>query len=232
MQDRHPTAKMLDETLEDMDGTITAITVQERNPERVNVYLNGQYAFSLDAIMAARLRPGQHLMADDVSQLQADDAISKAFDRAVRYLGSRPRSIQEVRRKLQDNDVAPTVIEIVIHRLQDMGYVDDAAFARFWLQNRDAHSPRGLTALRYELRQKGIEDAIIQTVLDDFDTSDAALRAARQKVRSYQHIDDERTFRQKLSGYLLRRGFNYDVVQPVVNLLVQERDFDTDTFEE
>ncbi len=215
-----------------MDGTITAIVVQERNPERMNVYLNGQYAFSLDAITAARLRPGQQLSADDISQLQADDSISKAYERAVRFLGTRPRSVEEVRRKLREHDVAPTVIEIVISRLQDMGYIDDEAFARFWLQNRDEHSPRGHAALRFELRQKGIDDTIIETILDDFDSSDAALRAAHQKVRSLRHIHDAYTFRQKLGSYLLRRGFSYDVVQPVVNILMQERAFDTDTFEE
>ncbi|PJF44660.1 MAG: RecX family transcriptional regulator [Phototrophicales bacterium] len=215
-----------------MDGTITAITVQERNPERVNVYLNGQYAFSLDAVMAARLRPGQSLSADDVSQLQTQDNISKAYERAVRYLGTRPRSVAEVRRKLCDKGIAPSIIEIVIHRLEEMGYVDDEAFARFWVQNRGEYSPRGQAALRYELRQKGIDDEIIDTVLDDFDATDAALRAARQKARTLRNIRDKHIFKQKLGSYLARRGFSYDVVQPVVNLLIEEREVENDTFEE
>lgn len=215
-----------------MDGTITAIATQERNEERVNVFINGEYAFSLDALVAARLRPGQQLSADDVSQLQADDAISKAYDRAVRFLATRPRSIAEIRRKLREKDVANAVIDLVIGRLQNMGYVDDEAFARFWVQNRDSHNPRGTTALRYELRQKGIDDTIIETVLEDFDPSDAVMRAARQKARSLNNIAEAQSFRQKLSSYLMRRGFTYDVVQPVVNILIEERAFDTDNFEE
>ncbi|MCI0353322.1 MAG: hypothetical protein L0Z53_28210, partial [Acidobacteriales bacterium] len=77
---------------------ITALEVQKKNKERVSVYLDGEYAFSLSLVEAARLRKGQALAEDDIHALQGQDEIGKAVDRAARFLAYRPRSVQEVRR--------------------------------------------------------------------------------------------------------------------------------------
>jgi regulatory protein len=75
-----------------MSGTITALVAQKKNPDRVNVYLDGRFAFGLAAIEAVRLRRGQTLTDADVERLQAADDVEKAREKALRFLGNRPRS--------------------------------------------------------------------------------------------------------------------------------------------
>jgi regulatory protein len=201
-------------------GVITALEVQKRNHERVNVFLDGEYSFSIALIEAARLRKGQTLTEAEITALRGEDAVHKAVDSAVRLLTYRPRSIAEIRRNLNEKLIDESVIEAALHRLSDLGYLDDEAFARFWVENRTAFKPLGPTALRYELRQKGVAEAIIQDVLESQDVTEAARQAAAGHVRRLRGMD-QRTFRQKLGSFLQRRGFSYEVINGVVSELIE-----------
>lgn len=216
-----------------MSGIITDLTTQKRNQHRINVFIDGEYAFSLDAAVASRLQQGQFLSDDDISALNDDDEFARAYARALRYLTSRPRSAQEVRRNLAQKEVPEPLIDIVLQRLESDGYVDDREFARFWVRNRDEFSPRGVRGLQYELQQKGVHATIIDEALAEFDANDAAMRAARKKLRYYsRQAETAQEFRQKMGGYLMRRGFNYDSVRTVIDTLLAELSLDDDTFEE
>lgn len=205
-----------------MGRTITAIQVQKRNKERVSVFLDEEYAFGLPLIEAAHLRKGQILAEEDIAQLQAIDERHQAFEYAVRYLGNRPRSIQEIRRKLEQRDVEDVVIDHVIERLETLGYVDDMEFARWWVRNREEFRPRGPMALRSELREKGIDNAIIDQAINELvDPLISARKAAQKKFSSYRRAD-EITFRRRMTGYLSRRGFDYDTVRTVIDELLDE----------
>lgn len=204
-----------------MAGTITALEVQQRNKERVNVYLDGEFAFGLSALEAARLHKGQYLIDAQIAALKAQDAVEVAYERAVKFLGYRPRSTAEVRRNLLDKDVDPTIIDEVIERLEGQGYVDDRAFAQYWINNRQQFKPLGARALRFELREKGVDTSIINEVLADFDANDAAYQAARDKASRFKGLD-RRTFKEKLGSYLVRRGFNYDTARAAIDRLISE----------
>jgi regulatory protein len=205
-----------------MAGTITALVVQKRNKERVNVYLDGEFAFGLAMIEALKLHKGQHLDDDEIARLQALDEIEVAHERALDFLSYRPRSAEEVRRRLREKKISETAIETVVGRLERAGLLDDRAFTRFWIENREQFKPRGARALRYELRQKGVPDAIIEDALSDFDEQDAAYRAARARVRRYAQADQQ-TFRKRLGDHLTRRGFAYSTVRDVLDRLWAER---------
>ncbi len=211
-----------------MDKKITALEPQKRNNDRINVYLDGEFAFGLDMLTAVRLKIGQILSAADIAQLQQTDGIAQAYERAIRFLGTRPRSITEIRRKLREKDIPSEIIDIVIERLETMGYVNDLEFARLWVKNRQEFNPRGTMALRFELRAKGVSDAVIDETLADFDAMPAALAAARSKLRSLRRTD-ERTFRQKMGNFLVRRGFGYETARDVTDMLLQERQAEYDT---
>jgi len=204
-----------------MAGTITALKVQKRNPRRVNVYLDGRYAFGLPAIEAARLQRGQELSDEDIERLKERDSFEKAHDRALRFLSYRPRSEAEMRRYLRGKAVSPAIEEEVIERLTRARLLDDLAFARYWVENRESFKPRGLRMLRYELRQKGLSEETIAQALADLDEEESAYRAALQRGRKLARLD-QTSFRQKLSAYLLRRGFPYGVVTPTVERAWQE----------
>ncbi|MGA9348702.1 MAG: RecX family transcriptional regulator [Anaerolineae bacterium] len=204
-----------------MAGTITALKIQKRNPQRVNVFLDGRYAFSLAAIEAAKLRRGQVLSDEDIEGLKERDSFEKAHDRALRFLSYRPRSEAELRRYLQGKAVPPTIEEEVIERLTRAKLLDDLAFARYWVENRESFNPRGLRMLRYELRQKGLSEDTIAQALMDLDEEESAYRVALRRGRRLAHLDQV-SFRKKLGAHLLRRGFSHEVVNLAVERTWQE----------
>ncbi len=195
-----------------MTGKITALEFQKKNPDRVNVFLDGKFAFGLPAIIAARLKPGQLLADAEVQALQAEGSIETAYDRTLNYLSYRPRSLAEVVRYLQKRDLPEGQIEAVIERLERAGLLDDEAFARYWVENRERHRPKGLRALRYELREKGIGNETIDRVLVSVDVSEGAYRSAERKARQLAHLD-EQSFTRKIVEYLARRGFDYEAAR-------------------
>jgi regulatory protein len=110
----------------------------------------------------------------------------------------------------------------VLVRLRQTGLVDDAAFARYWVENRDAFSPRGSRALRAELRLKGVGDEEVRGVLEDGrDEAAGAHAAGERKARQLKGLD-RRTFRQRLGAFLARRGFSYDAISQVTDRLYAE----------
>jgi regulatory protein len=207
-----------------MSGTITALVAQKRNKERVNVYIDGEFAFGLAMIEALKLKKGQHLDDADIERLKALDEIEVAHEHALNYLSYRPRSAEEVRRSLRKSkkNFGETTIKIVIERLENTGLLDEAAFARYWVENRSQFKPRSARALRYELRQKGVSDPAIQAAIEDLDEESEAYRAAQSRLRRYAQADEE-TFRKRLGDFLARRGFSYGIVKNVLDRLWEEK---------
>ena len=201
--------------------TITALEAQKRHAERVNVYLDGEYAFGLPAILAVHLRVGQQLDEAEIDALRQADAVERATDRAVRLLARRPYSEAELRRYLATKKVPEAVIDAALAKLERLGYVDDRAFAAYWVENRERFRPRGLRALRYELRQKGIAADVIETALQNVDPHASAHRAAQSYARRVHGLT-RREARNKLAGFLQRRGFSYAVVREVVEEVLSE----------
>ena len=194
---------------------ITALEVQKRNKERVNVYLDDEYAFALPLLEAARLQRGQCLSADDIAALSDEAAVQGAFDRAVYFLSFRPRSIEEVRRHLIKKDIPESVTVLAIERLCGQGYLDDGAFVRFWIENRDRFNPMSVRALRYELHQKGVDAALADGLLAELDAVDSAYRAAGRQMWRYKG-KTRQEFERKVSQMLYRRGFDADVIRRAV----------------
>lgn len=206
-----------------MAGTISVIEVQARNPRRVNVFLDGTYAFALSMEVAteANLKRGMALSDQRIADLVAEDTWQKTYDAALNFLSYRPRSEDEVRRYLYRRKVPPNTSERVLARLRDGKLIDDQAFAQFWVENREAFSPRSGRALRSELRSKGIDDSTIASSISG-DDSEAAYRAAQKKVRSLASADRD-AFRRKLLSFLQRRGFAYDTARTTVDRMWRER---------
>lgn len=204
-----------------MPATISALEIQKRNKERVSVFLDGEYAFSLTLIEAARLHKGQALSDEEIATLQAQDSIERAVDQAVRFLSFRPRSTNEIRANLTQKQYPPEAIEAALERLARLGYVDDLAFARYWVGNRDEFRPKGPLALRQELREKGIPSSLCDQVLAEVDFADAAYRAAQRAIKRLRGLD-QTTFRQKIYEFLARRGFRPDTIRAVTERLLEE----------
>lgn len=204
-----------------MAGKITALEYQKKNPNRVSVYLDGRFAFGLPTIVAARLMRGQTLSDAEVVALQGEGAVEEAYNRALHYLSFRPRSRAEIEDYLQKRGIDEDQIEGIAERLERAGLLDDEVFAHYWVENRERFRPRGLRALRYELRAKGIRDDIIERALASVDVSDSAYRSAGKKARQLRD-QDRQTFYRKLVEYLARRGFDYEVARETAERLWTE----------
>lgn len=198
-----------------MSGTITALRFQKRNQDRVNVYLDDQFAFGLTAIKAVALRVGQVLSDDDIARLQEYDQIERACERALNFISYRPRSEAEVRRNLCRKKVDDEIVEAAVERLTRADLLNDLEFARYWVENRLQFNPRGARALRYELGQKGVAASIVAQVLENFDEGSSARQAAEAGARRLAHLEIG-DFCRKLKGYITRRGFSYAVIEPLV----------------
>lgn len=201
-----------------MSGTITALVAQKKNRDRVNVYLDGEFAFALAAIEAVRLKRGQTLTDADIARLQAADEAEKAHDKALRFLSNRPRSEWEIRQNLEKAGYEAGTVDRVVVRLRGVGLIDDAAFVRYWIDNRAQFRPKGKAALRQELRRKGIDREVIEAVLAEagHDDDNAALQAALAKADRFRRLP-RNEFAQKLGAYLARRGFDHETVREAVN---------------
>lgn len=200
---------------------ITALTRQKKNPDRINVFLDGEFAFGLAEITAVYLKIGQELSNADIARLQAADDIEKARETALRYIEYRPRSMAEVRKNLRDKKYHDAVIDQVINRLSDVGLLDDTKFAAYWVEQRETFKPRSQMALRQELLQKGVDRAIIDSAVDSVDETAAATQLAQKQANRYAHLDED-AFRKKMMGYLQRRGFSYGIIQEVTILVWEE----------
>jgi regulatory protein len=204
-----------------MAGKITSLEYQKKNPKRVSVFLDERFAFGLPEIVAARLARGQFLSDAQIEDLKNEGTVETAYNKTLDFLSFRPRSRAELESYLQKRGLSSAEAEATILRLERAGLVDDLAFAEFWVENRERFRPRGLRALRYELRQKGIGERIIEQVLAGISVSESAYRSASKKARQFRHLDRQ-AFQQKMVPYLARRGFDYDVAREAVDRLWTE----------
>ncbi len=202
---------------------VTGLEVHQRDKESVRLFLDDEYVLDLPLMEAARLSRGQTLTDAEVNRLSDAQRLQRAFDTAVHYLSYRPRSTQEVRRHLVKKEVPDTLAADVLERLRQRGYVDDMEFARYWISNRDRFKPIGERALKYELRQKGIDDEIVDALVAEVDEEDSAYRAAQTRMSRYRGTT-RRLFRHKLSAMLRRRGFGEYAIRDVVQRLQDELD--------
>lgn len=195
---------------------ITELLIQKKNKRRVNVFLDDQYAFALDIMKAASLSCGQKLSEEKINELKTEDEYTRALNSSLRFLGPRARSRKEMEVYLAGKEFPDETIQKVTDRLEDEKYLDDEAFARMWVESRTKFNPKGAWALRFELRQKGIDDTIITTVLFEYDDNQAAWDAVRKKLSLWKTLDTE-TFKKKIFTFLSNRGFSYETTTDIYN---------------
>ena len=202
-------------------GRITGIEVQKRDHNRVSIQIDGAFAFGLSRSLIAGLQVGQELSEDDILALRARDDRERAYRQALLFLSFRARSEAEIRRNLQKHEISEAIIEETIARLKQERFAGDADFARTWVENRSAFRPRSRRALVFELQRKGLDEENIQAAVGEVDEERLAYSAAAQRAARYEGLAWEE-FRAKLSSFLARRGFSYDLIGTVVRQLWDE----------
>jgi len=191
---------------------------------RVNVFVDGSFSFAIDGEVAQRagLQVGQHLSAHQTEELTQTSLFQNCMDAALDYLSYRPRSDAEVRQRLRKRGFREDVVNGTMVELRERKLIDDVAFAQFWTDNRLSFSPRSRRLIKLELRQKGVAGETADEVTEDLDDEVSAYEAALKKARVLA-VPDYGEFFRRLSGYLRRRGFSYEVVGTVVARLWHEQ---------
>jgi regulatory protein len=202
---------------------ISAIERQKRR-QRVNVYGDeGRFAFALALHLAqdAGLHTGMELSQAQVNALQDADARHSAYEAALRLLSYRPRSEKEMRRRLARRGIDLRLIDETVRQLRGRGYLDDKAFAQFWTETREATSPRSRRLITHELRAQGVDGETAAAATAAVADEEAAYRAASRRVHAFRSLDYD-TFRRRLGGFLVRRGFSYEVARRTTERCWQE----------
>lgn len=208
-----------------MAGQITALQRQRGRRERINVMVDGRFAFSADpeTVLKAGLKVGMILDDAAVARLHDQDEAVRLYNDALRFLSFRPRSSVEVERYLRGRGADEATSASILERLHRTGLIDDHAFARYWVENRATFSPRGDRALQAELRAKGVAGPEIDVVLEETGESEEAraYRAGQKRLRLLSRLDRE-TFRRRMYSYLQRRGFDYETARAATERLWAE----------
>lgn len=207
---------------------ITDISLQVRNPDRVNVSVDGKYRFSLDILQVTELgiKIGREYSEEELVELENESQFGKLYARALEYTMMRPHSAKEVRDYLwrktrttrvrvpDSNEyrerpgVSQEIADRVYDRLEQKGYLNDENFARYWVENRNTRKGISKRKLIAELRTKGVDSVVIEQALQNSPREEKDdLRNILEKKR--HKYDDE----QKLIAYLMRQGFPYDAVR-------------------
>lgn len=207
--------------------TITALKAQKRPRGRVNVFLNGAFAFSLGAevVEEVGLGMGQALSLSQIEELTGSDLFRRCHQIALHYLSYRPRSQWEVRQRLRRHGFEDEIVDGVLSKLRQQGQVDDTVFAQIWRRDREAFSPRGRRLLEFELRRRGVAAEIVDEVTSGLDDDASAYQAAQRKLGTWAKLDYQ-GFRRRMVAYLQRRGFDYGAINRTVARLWQEREVD------
>lgn len=194
---------------------ITDLKPQKHNPNRLNVYLDGEFAFGVERFVAAWLSVGDEVDRTRIEALLQKDELEKAYLRALRLINVRPRSLWEISTRLQKAGYGENVVNSTIDRLQSAGLVSDSEFARTWVENRCTFRPRSKRVLVLELHQKGVADDEIQSAVCNLDEAFLAMQTAEKYASRCKDLPFDE-FRKKMFGYLTRRGFNFGTVAEVI----------------
>lgn len=200
---------------------ITGIQRQPRSRERYSVSINGEYALTVSEHTLADLgiRDGQSIDPGMFNEIRAAEEARRAFEAALRILRSRDHTAGEVRVKLGGKGYESQTVEKVVHRLQELGLINDRRFVREWVSESLDHRPAGREKLVHDLQQKGVDRATIDEVLSTLMDETAEITMAQKLARKLMTKSDgctTHTTLARIADSLRRRGFAEDTIETVL----------------
>jgi regulatory protein len=193
---------------------ITDIRQAVKNENRVNIFVNGKYSFSLDIsqVVDFRLKKGEEISAEQLEEYKKASEFGKLYQRTLEWVLTRPRSVRETSdylfKKTFEKKLDKNYIDRIIEKLVEKKYLDDAKFAAYYVENRFVKKGISQKRLRMELIKKGVASSIVDEVLGGRNDEEEIKKMILKKRGRY---DDE-----KLIAYLCRQGFDYQLVKDLV----------------
>jgi regulatory protein len=145
----------------------------------------------------------------------------KFYNLALHFLSYRIRSEKEVRDKLKTKQVDPQTLEKVIAKLKEKKFINDEEFARMWIENRNRFKPRSLRLIKFELKNKGIDNDLINSLINDSgfvvqSDLDSAKKLIEKKIEKFKNLPEQEIY-QKLGRFLASKGFNWDTIKKSID---------------
>lgn len=217
---------------------ITSIEVQKKNPHRFNIFIDGQFAFGSDEdlIVEYNISSGKEITQKVLEKLIYEAGVGKLIERLYNLLSIRLRSEKEIRdylkvlsfkRKIKgEEEISQSSVDLAITKLKNKGLINDLEFAKAWVEARRRSKQKGNRALTSELYQKGIDREIIEEVVSlqssVVSEEELAKQALEKKLQSWKNLEPQE-FKKKALGFLMRRGFDYQISAGVVAKIVKIR---------
>lgn len=215
---------------------ITAVTPQKKKTSRHNIFLDGHFAFGIEAesLIKHKLKVGQNLNQEEIKEIIKEDKLGNLVNKSLNFLSFRPRSQGEVEDYLAKKIAAAeeikfleakasSLISEVIAKLKKYKYINDYDFAKWWFESRLKSNPKGPRLIEMELRKKNINKQIIKKVLNNFSNQKSvALKSLQKKLPRLQKLPAVE-FKKKVYMHLASRGFESEIIQETIAFLTKKR---------
>jgi len=203
---------------------ITQIKPQRR-PGRVNIFLDGQFSFSLDLenLGKSGLKVDQEVSEKRIETIIKEGELAKTNSRLLKFLGFRPRSEKEILLWFKRKEIGEQTQKLLLEKLKKQGFVNDEEFAKWWIEQRTNFRASGLKAIKIELLQKGIERKLIEKIASELNLESSqeqlAEKAALRKMKTLENFSPQEK-KKKLMSFLGRRGFSWEVIKKTLGKLL------------
>ena len=200
---------------------ITKIEQCKRNKERVNIYIDEEFAFAIymELIYRFNLKVNEEVDKEKLIEIAKVENLSKCKDSALKTIERSYKTEKEIRDKLLNKEFDEETVEKTINFLKEYTFIDDLKFTKMYVKDRIR--TQGRNKIKYALIQKGVNKYLVDEVLEELDRNDEEERALLICEKKYLTIckreDDDFKIKNKLIRYMLGRGYEYEVARNVVS---------------
>ena len=203
---------------------ITKIEIQKKNKDRASIYIDDEFAFGVhvNVVYDLGLKKGMEIDDSFRNEILSKEETKQAHLYALKIINYRPRCESEVRHKMSEKGYAPDTIDETIDYLYEYNFLDDEAFARYYIESK-LEKKFGLNRIKYGLTSMGVSrdiaDSVINSYRDTTDEYSTALSLAEKRLATLQDDDYQKKY-QKLSGFLSRKGYSSDIIHSILRDLL------------
>lgn len=203
---------------------ITAITLQSKNIDRVNLFIDGSFYASVSrvAVYNHKLEEGKEIDKDTLDKAIFDSDKDKAFDYALTYISKYTPTAKILTNKLYEKGYGKSIVDYTVDKCKKYGYINDEEYARSYVMLNS--NIKGKNRLRQELRNKGVADSIIDKALQGLSNTSACKEMAKKHSKNADIKDPK--YRAKLIRFLQYRGYEWeDISQALATLKIVDDEF-------
>ncbi|SKA72901.1 regulatory protein [Clostridium sp. USBA 49] len=213
-----------------MENTITKIEIQKRNKNRVNIFIDKDFAFacSTELVFTYGLKENKVIESEKLLQIVDEDNYLKCKETALKIVEKSYKTEKEMINKLKLKGYDDKTIDKVINFLINYNFLNDENYVEMYI--KDKIKTEGKNKIRYSLLKKGISEEIIENKINDIDTyleMDNALKLAEKKYKTLIKTEkDTKKIYKKLGDFLLRKGYTFEETKQILNKVVVTKDFE------